>query len=127
MNNMLTQGRFRSINELCRGRDHKVLIIEAFNWVSSNEGEALWKRIHAVWANSYPIKFCTKPDGYMEAYPVGVPITHPVHGLIVPERCDGRCVGCVFNEGSRDCLNDGNYGCTPFARGDGEQVIYKKV
>lgn len=127
IDNMLSQHRFRSVEALCTGRDYKLLIIEAFNWTQTSQGEKTWKRIHAVWANSSPTMFSLKPDSFMTAYPVGKPVQHPVHGVIVPERCDGKCFGCVFLKAKRECTNDGQYGCTPLARGDGEQVIYKKM
>jgi hypothetical protein len=126
MDNFMNAGRIKSLIELCDNVPTNDIISYSFDWSTSKQGRGFWLHYHKMWSESDKKSFCSKPPDWMMPYSVGHVFSHQELGnLIVSRTSKGLCQGCVFNEKS-GCTNGGQYACTPYGRGDGENVIFKK-
>lgn len=126
MRNFEEKSAFSSIVEMFDAVKHKDAVKACFKWSETKEGYEFWNRYHQIWSNTNPARFCSKPDDYMVTHPVGAVIKHEELGELVVTVVKSSCVGCAFYQKNRECTNGKHYACTPYSRGDRNNVIFKK-
>lgn len=127
MKNFFQQDLFENLDVLCTKHEHAKLIEKAFNWAGTKEGVGFWQRMSVLWSASLPTDIEVSSEVSYLAYRVDDIIEDEELGnLVVEERADGTCHGCIFNIAGKDCKNK-KYGCSPYTRGDATHVVFTKL